>query len=60
MRPKAKLGNMKPDPRTHLTCFLYIQAFEATKRFLEALKTAGESLDLSLQDPEILSTFVDF
>ena len=44
MRPKAKLGNTKPDPRTHLTCFfIYIQAFEATRRFLEALKIAGDS-----------------
>ena len=38
--------------------FLYIQAFEATRRFLETLKTAGESLDLPLQDPKMRATLI--
>ena len=59
MRPEAKLGNTKPDPTFVLWCFLYISNFKATRRFLEALKTAGESLDLPLQDPKMWSTFVD-
>ena len=59
MRPKAKLDNTKGDTTFVLQCFLYIKAFEATRRFLETLKTAGESLDLLLQDQKIWSTFVD-
>ena len=34
--------------RYNCSVFLYIQAFEATRQFLETLKTAGESLDLLL------------
>ena len=39
--------------------FLYMNDFEATRRLLEAIKTAGDSWDLPLQDPKTSSTFVD-
>ena len=42
-----------------MAILLYINDFEATRRFLEALKTAGDSGDLPLQDPKMWSTFVD-
>ena len=59
LRPKAKLGNTKPDMLQEKCYFLYIKHFEATRWFLEAPKTAGDSLDIQLQDPKIWSTFVD-
>ena len=39
--------------------FLYMNDFEATRRFLESLKTAGDSCDLPLQDLKMWPTFVD-
>jgi len=59
MRPKARLALTKPDRRLQNGYFLYKDDFKATRWFLEALKTAGESLDLPLQDPKMWSTFVD-
>ena len=43
MRPEAKLGNTKPDMLQEKCYFLYIKHFEATRWFLEALKTAGDN-----------------
>ena len=39
--------------------FFYMNDFEATRWFLEALKTAGDSCGLPLKDPKMWSTFVD-
>ena len=43
MRQEVRLGNTKAEPLQEKCYFLYIRHFEATKRFLEALKTAGDS-----------------
>ena len=59
MRPKLRLALTKGEPLTEKWCFLYMNDFEATRWFLETLKTAGDSLDLPLQDPKMWSTFVD-
>ena len=41
---KTQVGLTKPDTLTEKWCFfLYMNDFEATRRFLEALKTAGDS-----------------
>ena len=43
MRPKLRLALTKPEPTPQKWFFLYMNDFEATRRFLEALKTAGNS-----------------
>ena len=43
MRPKLRLALTKPDRRMKNVYFLYMDDFEATRWFLEALKTAGDS-----------------
>ena len=43
MRPKVRSVNTKPEPLQEKWCFLYMNDFEATRWFLEAIKIFGDS-----------------
>ena len=59
LRPKAKLASTKGEPLHGKWCFLYMNDFEATRRFLDALKIAADSWDFLWQDTKMWSTFFD-
>ena len=56
--PKLWLALTKPEPLQEKWYFLHIRDFEATRQFLEALKTAGDIWDLPLQDSKHLVWFI--